>query len=370
MTTLTYIVAVATVLAPTIVRRADRTDDRYVKRGAQFHAVARVGRLGDGTLVAPQWVLTAGHVADAVAKGGRARTVLVAGREFAIDGAVVHPLWRELGEHDIGLVHLASPVTGVRPMGLFRGKSERGMTATLVGHGASGTGEHRTRTEDGLARGATSKIDSTSAAWLYFSFDAPPGGTELEGAPGAGDSGGPALVFVGGRTMIAGVSSAGFDGRDGPGSYGAVDVFTRVSTHARWIDSTMKTPRPSPHATPASSRATPGTVAQGAILPNTALGNRYKAFLKAMDAGTDSAIVSFLEAHYDAAELAQRSAQDRLPNFRRLASLLQRAELLRVVEADETHVVARLKTPATEVTIELIGSASSDHRIVDWRRFD
>ncbi|HUQ46806.1 MAG TPA: trypsin-like serine protease [Gemmatimonadaceae bacterium] len=68
----------------------------------------------------------------------------------------------------------------------------------------------------------------------------PPSGTDLEGAPGRGDSGGPALITIAGKAYVAGVSSAGYDGVDGPGSYGAVDVFTRVSTHAAWIDSVMK----------------------------------------------------------------------------------------------------------------------------------
>ena len=38
----------------------------------------------------------------------------------------------------------------------------------------------------------------------------------------------------------AGVSSAGFDGKDGPGTYGAVDRFTRVSEHLEWIRRVMK----------------------------------------------------------------------------------------------------------------------------------
>ena len=94
---------------------------------------------------------------------------------------------------------------------------------------------------DGRIRGATSRVDSTSAAWLYFSFDAPPKGTDLEGAPGPGDSGGPAFLMTGSTPAIAGISSAGFDGESGPGSYGAVDVFTRVSSHAAWIDSIVGT---------------------------------------------------------------------------------------------------------------------------------
>jgi hypothetical protein len=46
-------------------------------------------------------------------------------------------------------------------------------------------------------------------------------------------------LIVGGRPQVAGVSSAGFDGRNGPGTYGAVDHFTRVSEHFGWIRAVM-----------------------------------------------------------------------------------------------------------------------------------
>jgi len=225
---------------PAIIRRSDRPDARYLELGAKYPSVIALGRMGDATLIAPQWLLTAGHVAAAAEHnprlGGKVR---IAGEDYETDGFVIHPEWREMGAHDIALIHLTRPVKGVRPIPLYRGSTERGLVATIIGHGAEGTGDARTRAEDGLARGATSMVDSTDAAWLYFSFDAPPGGTELEGAPGPGDSGGPAIISITGTPFVAGVSSAGYDGRTGPGSYGAIDVFTRVSTHLSWLDGVM-----------------------------------------------------------------------------------------------------------------------------------
>ena len=70
---------------------------------------------------------------------------------------------------------------------------------------------------------------------LVFRFDPPPQGEELAGAPGRGDSGGPALLRQGGTVYVAGVSSAGYDGANGPGTYGAVDHSTRVSDYLDWI---------------------------------------------------------------------------------------------------------------------------------------
>jgi hypothetical protein len=239
---LVILAAVLAGSAPAIIRRADRPDARYLELGARHPSVIALGRVGDATLIAPQWLLTAAHVARAVRNGRAGPTVTIAGRQYPIDKVILHPAWQEMSEHDVGLVHLARPVIGVSPLPLYRGESERGMIATIVGHGSAGTGDSRDRAEDGRARGATSRVDSVSDAWLFFSFDAPPAGTDLEGAPGRGDSGGPAIIEIAGRFAVAGISSAGYDGRDGPGSYGAIDVFTRVSTHAAWIDSVMNAP--------------------------------------------------------------------------------------------------------------------------------
>ena len=228
--------AVLLLMPLSIVRRADVADARYLALGKKFPAVIAAGRAGDATLISDQWLITAAHVARSLRK---AAVFTIGSEDYTADFVAMHPAWRDLGEHDVALIHLSRPVTGVIPIPLYRDSIEAGSTATLVGHGAAGIGESRDRPEDGERRGATSRVDSVSAAWLYFSFDAPPQGTELEGAPGRGDSGGPAIITSKGKQAVAGISSAGFDGRDGPGTYGAVDVFTRISTHLQWIDSVM-----------------------------------------------------------------------------------------------------------------------------------
>jgi hypothetical protein len=354
------VVSALAVASSPIIRRADRPDTRYVAAGARYNAVIALGRVGDATLIAPQWLLTAGHVANAYKTRP---SVDIAGRTYRIDHVAIHGAWRELGPHDIGLIRLAEPVAGVTPVALYRGAAERGSIATIVGHGGAGTGASRERIEDGRTRAATSRIDSASSAWIYFSFDAPPKGTDLEGAPGPGDSGGPAIISVSGRQQIAGVSSAVFDGGDGPGSYGAVDVFTRVSTHVAWIDSVMRAPN---HP----STATPNVSGPGPTLPDTPVGRRYKAFLDAMHSASDSAIVAFLEANFDTRELAARPARDRLPNFRRLAERLKDARIEAITKAERLTLTARLGGAAGTTTIELICAPESPNKIVDWRRYD
>lgn len=223
-----------------IVRRHDRPDSLYLALGARYPAVGTVGRRGDGTLIAPTWVLTAAHVAaDLDTSRIRAR---FGERTYAIRRAVVHPDWVELGPHDLGLLELAEPVTGIEPLGLYASRDEVGQTAILVGHGDTRTGQGGPWQQDGRARGATSVVTGVDDGRLVFRFEEPPAGTDLAGAPGRGDSGGPALLSVAGKPLVAGVSSAGFDGRNGPGTYGAVDHFTRVSEHLAWIRGVMQKP--------------------------------------------------------------------------------------------------------------------------------
>lgn len=220
-----------------MVIRDDRPDSLYLALGAQFPAVAQVGRAGDGTLIADRWVLTAGHVAAGIDLT-RAK-VIIGGIAHDIRRAIVHPQWRELGPHDIGLLELADAVSGVTPLPLYEGRDEVGQPATLVGHGDTRTGRGGSWVSDGRARAAVSRVLGVDQGRLIFRFDAPPKGEDLGGAPGRGDSGGPALLRRGSTVYVAGVSSAGYDGANGPGTYGAVDHFTRVSDYLAWIRETM-----------------------------------------------------------------------------------------------------------------------------------
>jgi Trypsin len=219
-----------------IVIRHDRPDSLYLALGSQFPAVAQIGQAGDGTLIADRWILTAGHVA---AGGDPRAAVRIGGHAYTIRRTIVHPQWQELGPHDIGLVELTEAVTGVTPLPLYEARDEVGQLAILVGHGDTRTGLGGPWVSDGRARGAMSKVIDIDDGRLVFRFDAPPAGADLGGAPGRGDSGGPALLRRGARAYVAGISSAGFDGENGPGTYGAVDHFTRVSDYIAWIHGTI-----------------------------------------------------------------------------------------------------------------------------------
>jgi hypothetical protein len=225
-----------------VVERHDRDDSQYLTLGERFRAVGEIQPDGTGTLVASRWVLTAAHVA-----AGRRGAVGVKFGDvvYRVQRVVVHPLGKEGGnrppEVDLGLLELERPVEGIEPLELYRGRGELGQKAFLVGYGDFGKAGARLSPTDHKRRAATNTVSDAGPRRLFFVFEAPPAGTDLEGVSGPGDSGGPALMEEGGRYLLAGVSS----GADGPpGRYGLTDVFVRVSAYADWIDQTLRaTPR-------------------------------------------------------------------------------------------------------------------------------
>jgi len=241
--------------ANAILIRHDRDDAAARELGAKFPAVGRVQPDGAGTLIAPQWVLTAGHVARTIRSDPPA--FRVGDRDRPIRRVFLPPGWTE-GPGDIALIELVDPVTEITPIPLFRGRDEAGRIVTIVGDGDPGDGRSGPRRNDGIRRAATNRVARVDADWIVVTFDPPGAATDLEGISGPGDSGGPALLKVGDDYQVAGVSvwgSEGPDRRDGhPGTYGDLDGFTRVSTFLQWIDDTLAG-KSQPHTSPKRSLA-------------------------------------------------------------------------------------------------------------------
>lgn len=225
-----------------IIRRHDQPDSLYLELGRGHSTLAHLNIPtpqgagdGEGTLIAPGWILTAAHVGIELKPG---HPITVGGADYAVDSVVLHPDWVD-GPHDLALVRLARPVECIPPARLYRDSAELGQDIVLVGYGDFGTGLTGPVGNDRQVRGATNRIDEVSDLWLKFVFDPPgdPGTTRLEGVSGPGDSGGPAYLDGAEEVTLVGVSSGqSTRAAGGPGRYGVVEFYVRVSRYVAWIE--------------------------------------------------------------------------------------------------------------------------------------
>jgi len=320
--------------ASAIITRHDRDDARYQALGAKYPAVLFMVPDGEGTLVAPQWVLTAAHVAQA----RRFQSVrLNDGREISVTQKILHPDWRDGQPHDLALVRLAEPAAGIAPVELYAGADEAGQTVVFVGRGDTGTGITGPKAADKKKRAATNMVDSADADWLRFTFDEPPAGTDLEGVSGPGDSGGPALIEKNGKTYIAGVSVFGSPGKYGRQTYGTREGYTRVSTHLAWIRETMRAGEPAaPTAAPQQAGAQP-------TLPDTPAGKQFAEFLEVFNAGDLERMKQFVARSHSKPLLARDSAEKLAQMHMGMRQQSGGFDVLSVVRSTATTLVVRVR---------------------------
>ena len=257
--------------ASSIIIRSDVKDANYRVPASEFPALVDMPGEGHGVLIAPRWVVTAAHAAPMQGMEG---DVTIGGVARKVERVVTYPGYRRLPDSlikealasgdfskahaflassdDIALVELASPVTDVTPVPLYRGNREVGMTVELVGKGATGNGAdgqdphgpHRT-----VLRRAFNVIVGADARYVWYRFDPPPSALPLEGATGSGDSGGPLLIGDRNSRQLVGLASWNkyppghpFLSTYAPGRpfveglYGEIVYGVRISGYVHWIE--------------------------------------------------------------------------------------------------------------------------------------
>lgn len=249
-----------------------------------------------GTLISPQWVLTAGHnffVADEqrspAAVGGI--KVLIGNnpnnpsQSIEVQQLVFHPTWVVQNDgffmaNDLCLVKLKTPITNIKPAEVNFSIDGEPLNAVtwFAGYGdySQRAGQNadlfspKHATQNVLDRRVNNIQSEVSGkryngGLLAYDFDAPNGlinalgdalisedekrlgngssdakPLDFEGTTVEGDSGGPIFVKIGITWKVAGVLSGGADEPikgHVDSSYGDISIFIRTASHADWIKS-------------------------------------------------------------------------------------------------------------------------------------
>ena len=329
----------------------------------EFTAVCNVGiKGGDGTLIATNWVLTAGHVAQGMYKrtNGNLSVYFENGTEYKVKNVFLHPRFEPLGLYDIALLEIEDKVTDIVPIKINKDRNEINKMIFLVGHGDKKQVDG-TWIKDGKLRGYTNIIDEVNETHLIFDYDSPENNpTEREGTSGPGDSGGPALLKEGENYYVAGVSSMGEPGIDGPASFGAIEHFVRVSNFQDWILETIKNPNEeNAYSIQVTvSAATTGTTGT-TKLSDSEQSKRAMLIIESLENYTEEKMINAIKEAYDASILQKRSASEIIKNMPALIRELQNARLIEVISESPTKISIQMKKGSNVYGLDIFFLESS-----------
>ncbi|PCJ24857.1 MAG: hypothetical protein COA96_08460 [SAR86 cluster bacterium] len=257
------LVCVAMVTSQAIIIRHDVGPGRYEVPSRDFPAVFFLEQQGNqkvcvATVIHQRWALTAAHCVEETLlhdsiENGLLYSVNVANQTRHIDAVIIHPLYDKDSATDVDLALLRFREASPRPlpMPIQLEETELGETVSILGWGYFGLGTTGRQYNDGNLRRATNQITQAGRR-LRIMFDDPRGTDKLalplEGMPGLGDSGGPALISSEVGLVLAGITVGEIEGpefsEETQGKYGSVAVYERVSQHVDWIESVIGSSAP------------------------------------------------------------------------------------------------------------------------------